>query len=105
MACSPGLAGSSRLPDQAAEGHADRCVPAKASQRHATEHGIADLIVVGRVCQLQLFQQFAGEVMGGLIISSAIGALCCLVGLLEIAVQVGELMVLLCNRALVLFKR
>ena len=70
-----------------------------------TEHGIADLIVVGRVCQLQLFQQFAGEVMGGLIISSAIGALCCLVGLLEIAVQVGELMVLLCNRALGLFKR
>jgi hypothetical protein len=44
-------------------------------------------------------------VMGGLIIFSAIGALCCLVGLLEIAVQVGELMVLLCNRALGLFKR
>ena len=34
-----------------------------------TEHGIAYLIVVGRVCQLQLFQQFAGELMGGLIIS------------------------------------
>jgi hypothetical protein len=44
-------------------------------------------------------------VMGALIISSAIGALCCLVGLLEIAVQVGELMALLCNRALGLFKR
>ena len=53
-----------------------------------TEHGIAYLIVVGRVCQLSLFQQFAGEGMGGLIVRSAIGALCCLVGLLEIAVQV-----------------
>ena len=70
-----------------------------------TKHCIAELIVVSLVYQLQLFQQFAGEVMGGLIIASAIGALCCLVGLLEIAVQVGELMVLLCNRALSLFKR
>jgi hypothetical protein len=39
------------------------------------------------------------------IIPSAVSALCRLVGLLEIAVQVGELMALLCNRALGLFKR
>ena len=70
-----------------------------------TEHCIADLIGVGRVCQLQSFQQFAGEVMGGLIIASAIGALCCLVGLLEIGVQVGTLRVFPCNRVLGFFKR
>jgi hypothetical protein len=39
------------------------------------------------------------------VIPSAIGALCRLVGLLEIGVQVRTLMVLLCNRALGLFKR
>jgi hypothetical protein len=44
-------------------------------------------------------------VMRRFVIPSAVGALCRLVGLLEIAVQVGTLMVLLCNRALGLFKR
>ena len=70
-----------------------------------TKHGIADLIIVGLVLQLQLFQQFAGEVKGGLVILLAVGTLCRFVGLLEIAVQVGVLLVLLCNRALALFKR
>ena len=53
----------------------------------------------------QLLEATAGQVMRRSVIPPAVGALCRLVGLLEIGVQVGALMVLLCNRALALFKR
>ena len=70
-----------------------------------TENGITQLIVVGSLLSFQLFEKSAVQVVRRFVISSAIGALCRLVGLLEIGVQVGALMVLLCNRALGLFKR
>ena len=70
-----------------------------------TEHCIADWLVVSFQLGFQLLEETAGNVMRRFVISPAVGALCCLVGLLEIAVQVGTLMILLCNRALGLFKR
>ena len=70
-----------------------------------TEHCIADLLVVSFHLSVQLLEETAGKVMRRFVIPSAVGALCRLVGLLEIAVQVGTLMVLICNRALGLFKR
>ena len=70
-----------------------------------TENGITHLIVVGSLLSFQLLKQSAGKVVRRLVFPSAIGTLCRLVGLLEIGVQVGALMVLLCNRALGLFKR
>ena len=70
-----------------------------------SENGILQLIVVGSLLNVQLLEQSAGQVVCRFVIPSAIGALCRLVGLLEIGVQVGALMVLLCNRALGLFKR
>ena len=70
-----------------------------------TENGIMHLIVVGSLLSFQLLEETPGKVVRRLVISCAVGALCRLVGLLEIAVQVGTLMVLLCNRALGLFKR
>ena len=70
-----------------------------------TENGIKHLIVVGSLLSFQLLEQSAGKVVCRFVIPSAIGALCRLVGLLEIGVQVRTLMVLLCNRALGLFKR
>ena len=66
---------------------------------------IADLLVVSFHLNFQLLEETAGKVMRRFVIPSAVGALCRLVGLLEIGVQVGALMVLLCNRALGLFKR
>ena len=70
-----------------------------------TENGIMHLIVVGSLLSFQLLEESAGKVVRRFVIPSSIGALCRLVGLLEIGVQVGALMVLLCNRALGLFKR
>ena len=70
-----------------------------------TENGITHLIVVGSLLSVQLLKESAGQVVCRFVIPPAIGALCRLVGLLEIAVQVGTLMVLLCNRALGFFKR
>jgi hypothetical protein len=70
-----------------------------------TENGITHLIVVGSLHSFQLLEQSAGKVVCRFVIPSAIGALSRLVGLLEIGVQVRTLMVLLCNRALGLFKR
>ena len=70
-----------------------------------TENGITQLIVIGSLLSFQLLGETVGKVVRRLVIPSAIGALCRLVGLLEIAVQVGTLMALLCNRALGLFKR
>ena len=66
-----------------------------------TEHCIADLLVVS----FQLLEETADKVMRRFVIPSAVGALCRLVVLHEVAVQVGTLMALLCNRALGLFKR
>ena len=70
-----------------------------------TEYCIADLRVVSFHLSFQLLEETAGKVMRRFVIPPAVGALCRLVGLLEIGVQVGALMVLLCNRALGLFKR
>ena len=70
-----------------------------------TENGITQLIVVGSLLSFQLFEKSAGKLVRRFVIPSAIGALCRLIGLLEIGVQVRTLMVLLCNQALGLFKR
>ena len=70
-----------------------------------TENGITYLIVVGSLLSFQLFEKSAGKLVRRFVIPSAIGALCRLIGLLEIGVQVRTLMVLLCNQALGLFKR
>ena len=70
-----------------------------------TENGITHLIVLGSLLSVQLLEESAGQVVCRFVIPSAIGALCLLVGLLEIGIQVRTLMVLLCNRALGLFKR
>ena len=70
-----------------------------------SENGIMHLIVVGSLLNVQLLEETAGQVMRRFVIPPDVGALCRLVGLLEIAVQVGTWMVLLCNRALGLFKR
>ena len=70
-----------------------------------SENGIMHLIVVGSLLNVQLLEESAGQVVCRFVIPSAIGALCRLVGLLEIGVQVRTLKVLLCNRVLRLFKR
>ena len=70
-----------------------------------TENGITQLIVIGSLLSFQLFEKSAGQVVRRFVIPSALGCLCRLVGLLEIAVQVGALMGLLFNRPLALFKR
>ena len=70
-----------------------------------TENGITQLIVIGFLLSFQSFEKSAGQVVRRFVIPSATGVLCRLVGLLEIGVQVRTLMVLLCNRALGLFKR
>ena len=69
------------------------------------EHCIAVLFVVSFRLSFLLLEETAGKVMRRFVIPFAVGALCRLVGLLEIAVQVGTLMILLCDRALGLFKR
>ena len=73
-----------------------------------TEHCIAELLVVSFHLSFhlsfQLLEETAGKVMRRFVIPSAVGALCRLVGRLEIAVQVGTLMIPLCDRALGLFK-
>ena len=61
--------------------------------------------VVGSLLSFHLLEESADKVVRLVVIPSAIGALCRMVGLLEIGVQVGMLMVLLCNRALGLFNR
>ena len=58
-----------------------------------TEHCIAVLFVVSLRLSFLLLEETAGKVMRRFVIPFAAGALCRLVGLLEIAVQVGTLMV------------
>ena len=58
-----------------------------------TEHCIADYLVVSFHLSFQLHEETAGKLIRRFVIPPAVGALCRLVGLLEIAVQVGTLMV------------
>ena len=103
--CSPGLAGKNSLPDQVVAGHAVRCVRATRSQTPANRarHRGLDRRRTGPEIPVASVNRWrAGARFGN---PPAIGAFSGLVGLLGIAVQVGTLMVPLCNRALVLFKR